>query len=128
MKPRVIAQDNVADGILNTFPLDPDLPTDPLDLKILSHLVRHALAYPKTFFGLSSTNLLRAVHGKGMRGSSRCFTLKEIGEVRRALLLLERDGLAYHIKRSKPRWFPTTKAITAHAFSEGTQTSLKRWL
>ncbi len=107
---------------------DLDLPTDPLDLKIISLLVRHALKYPKTFYGLSSTNVLRAVHDQGMRGSSRCFTRAEIGEVRRALLLLERDGLAYHIKRSKPRWWPTTKAVTAHGFSEGSQTPITRWL
>ncbi|MQY68672.1 MAG: hypothetical protein GH150_04745 [Hadesarchaea archaeon] len=123
---RPIAQDNLCD-----YPLFkhynngcPDL----LDAKILHILVRHALAYPKTFFGLSSTNLLRAVHDQSMRGSSRCFTLKEIGEVRRALLTLERDGHIYHIKRSKPRWFPTIHAITAHAFAAGTQTTLGRWL
>lgn len=101
---------------------------EPLDARILHILIRHALDRPKTFFGLSSTNLLRAVHGQGMRGSSRRFTLNEIGEVRHALLTLERDGLAYYIKRSKPRWFPSARAITLHGFAEGSQTSLKRWI
>ena len=70
----------------------------------------------------------RIVHGQGIRGSSRHFTLKEIGEIRRTLLTLERDGLAYNIKRSKPRWFPTSHVVALHGFAEGSQTSLMRWL
>lgn len=101
---------------------------DPLDVKILHILVRHALAYPTSFFGLSSTNLLRAVHSQSLRGSSRRFTHEEVGAVRRALWTLEREGKIYAIKGSKLRYFPSSRMISAYGFAAGTQTKLERWV
>ena len=122
----LIAQDNIVDDrLFNPFPLD--MPKT-LDITILNLLIHHAITCGKTFYGLSSHNILRGIKGFKMRGGTPKFTLKEIGEVRRALLLLERNGLVYQIKHSRSRWSPTTKAVTAHGFSEGSQTSLEKWV
>lgn len=107
---------------------DTDPPTDPLDLKILSLLVRHALKYAKNFYGLSLHNIIRDINGFKMHGGAPKFTRKEIGEVRRALLLLERNGLAYQVKCSKLRWFPSSRAVVLHGIAEGPQTSLEKWV
>ncbi|MBA7700054.1 hypothetical protein ES703_108760 [subsurface metagenome] len=107
---------------------DLDLPTDPLDLKILNLLVRHALKYAGNFYGLSLHNVIRTINGYKMRGGAPKFTLKEIGEVRRALLTLERNGLAYQIKRSRSRWFPSSRGVALHGIAEGSQTSLEKWV
>lgn len=106
---------------------DLDLPKT-LDITVLDLLVRHELNHPQAFPGLSIRNILRKLNGYAARGGVRQFTRKEIGEVRRALLILEKRGLVGRIKRSRLRWQPTTRAITAHGFAEGSQTPITRWL
>lgn len=112
----------------NAFYATYDLPTDPLDLKILSLLVRHALKRAGNFYGLSVHNITRDVNGFKMYGGAPKFTRNEIGVVRRALLVLERNKLAYQIKHSKTRWYPTPHAVALHGMAEGSQTSLTRWI
>lgn len=105
----------------------PDLP-ETLDITVLNLLIHRALDRADSFYGLSLHNIIRATHGFKMYGGAPKFTRKEIGVVRRALILLERSGLAYQIRRSKSRWFPSSRAIARHGIAEGYQTSLTRWI
>jgi len=52
----------------------------------------------------------------------------DINEAKSALRFLHGGGWVEEIKRSRIRWRASTKAITAHGFAAGTQSSLERWL
>jgi len=52
----------------------------------------------------------------------------DLHETKSALRFLHGGGWVEAVKRSRIRWRATTKAITAHGFAAGTQTSLERWL
>jgi len=77
-----------------------------LDRRVLNLLIQRQLARPDTAFGLSVAKILRGLRLRPTR--------KNVGAVRSALRILERKGLAYSIKRSPARWFPSSRAVAEH--------------
>lgn len=92
-----------------------------LDRRILNLLIRkaiHAEGNGCGWFGLSVGQTLRAL---GMK-----LTRKNMGEVRSAYSILEREGKAYSMHGSvRVKWYPSTREIEHHAFG---QANLKEWM
>lgn len=102
-----------------------------LDAKILKLLVERAIICSKNFYGLSFRNIIRALDGKSIRGGGFFYSrmsIKKTGEVKAALRTLKRGGLVYTIKRSKLRYFPSTRAVVAHGFATGSQERMEEFL
>lgn len=91
-----------------------------LDIRILNILVERAILRPKMFFGISPRKILKFLNMRPTR--------ENVGKVRTALNVLEREGLVYTMKASPRKYFPSTKAVEAHGIAAGSQTTMERWL